>query len=95
MGSRTLSTPSDATGVTPERHGFLVRLHVLKELDGALKLPPGDLVSRLTAVLEGDAEVGPPGPGGLGLGDGFCGVSLGEGSVMAEVEWKYRVGEAG
>jgi hypothetical protein len=62
---RTLGGAADGTGVPAHGDSLLVLLDVLEELNGALKLPSVDGLSRLARVLERDTEVGTARAGGL------------------------------
>ena len=60
---RTLTSPADATCVSPEWNSLLLLPHILKIADGALKSPSVDSLSGLAGVLEGNTKVGTAGAG--------------------------------
>ena len=60
---RTLRSTSSSSSVSSHGNGLLMFLDVLEELDGALKFPAVDGLSRLAGVLEGNSEV---------CASGFC-----------------------
>ncbi len=67
--------PADAASIASERDGLLLLGDVLEELLGALKLPTVDRLGSLAGVLEGNAEIGTAGAGGLRRLDFGRGVS--------------------
>lgn len=69
---RTLGGSAGAAGISSHGDGLDVLLHILEELDGALKLPAVDGLGGLAGVLEGNSEVGAAGAGRL-LGEDLLG----------------------
>lgn len=88
----TLRGPPGRPGVSSHRDGLGVSDHVLQVGGGALELPAIDGLGGFSRVLEGDAEVGAAGAGGLrGLEVGGCVADLGTKEVVVSNEVCWRV----